>query len=493
MGVLILSFVVIVLVIAVRLFLYRTAITLRLKEWGHWVEDRIHVHQTLKVPELNENSQENIFYRKVSTYLNSLSTIEDSDFTNLISGKKPNSVVLSLDDDQIVADTFLGARLSWTNEHINDKINKKTFILKIKKKDKRRILQAYIQHIYRTSEDIETRCKELKLYMNTMTMTSSTSACDNRIVNRWSSVRLSHPATLETIAMDSDLKKKVKSDLELFLKSKQYYHRLGRVWKRSYLLYGPSGTGKSSFISAIAKFISYDVYDIDLSKVKDDSDLKMLLLQTTSRSVIVVEDLDRFVTSNNSSLSGISLSGILNFMDGILNSCCGDEKIMIFTMNNKEKIDQAVLRPGRIDVHLYFPLCNFNSFKTLANNCLGLKDHKLFSQVEEIFLTGATISPAEMSELMISNRGSPGRALRSVITALQINGDARLSSSGKNGMLLPDDTSSVAEDSNVYVMDGSCSVPVVKEIQKLYGLLRMKSGKKVGPSDQFSGSIERSR
>ncbi|GKC01113.1 AAA-ATPase-like protein [Tanacetum coccineum] len=493
MGVLILSFVVIVLVIAVRLFLYRTAITLRLKECGHWVEDRIHVHQTLKVPELNENSQENIFYRKVSTYLNSLSSIEDSDFTNLISGKKPNSVVLSLDDDQIVADTFLGARLSWTNEHINDKINKKTFILKIKKKDKRRILQAYIQHIYRTSEDIETRCKELKLYMNTMTMTSSTSACDNRIVNRWSSVRLSHPATLETIAMDSDLKKKVKSDLELFLKSKQYYHRLGRVWKRSYLLYGPSGTGKSSFISAIAKFISYDVYDIDLSKVKDDSDLKMLLLQTTSRSVIVVEDLDRFVTSNNSSVLGISLSGILNFMDGILNSCCGDEKIMIFTMNNKEKIDQAVLRPGRIDVHLYFPLCNFNSFKTLANNCLGLKDHKLFSQVEEIFLTGATISPAEMSELMISNRGSPGRALRSVITALQINGDARLSSSGKNGMLLPDDTSSVAEDSNVYVMDGSCSVPVVKEIQKLYGLLKMKSGKKVGPSDQFSGSIERSR
>ncbi|PWA73733.1 AAA+ ATPase domain-containing protein [Artemisia annua] len=507
MGVLLLLLFVIVLFIAVRLFLYRTAITLRLKKWGHWVEDRIHVHQTLKVPELNEDSQEiNIFYRKVSTYLNSLSSIEDSDFTNLVSGKKPNSVVLSLDDDQKVADTFLGARLSWTNklEHINDEINKinvskKTFILKIKKKDKRRILQAYIQHIYRAAEDIETRCKELKLYMNMMTSSSLLSACDNRIVNRWSSVRLSHPATLESIAMDSDLKKKVKSDLELFLKSKQYYHRLGRVWKRSYLLYGPSGTGKSSFIAAIAKFISYDVYDIDLSKVKDDSDLKMLLLQTTSRSIIVIEDLDRFVTSNNSNsnssnLSGISLSGILNFMDGILNSCCGDEKIMIFTMNTKEKIDQAVLRPGRIDVHLYFPLCNFNSFKTLANNCLGLKDHKLFSQVEEIFLTGATISPAEMSELMISNRGSPGRALRSVITALQINGDARLSSSsGKNGVLLPDDTSSVAEDSSAYVMDGNCSVPVVKEIQKLYGLLRMKSGKKVGPSDQFSGSIERSR
>ena len=36
--------------------------------------------------------------------------------------------------------------------------------------------------------------------------------------------------------MDAELKNKVKSDLDQFLKSKQYYHRLGRVWKRSYLL-----------------------------------------------------------------------------------------------------------------------------------------------------------------------------------------------------------------------------------------------------------------
>lgn len=498
MGIFILLFIVICLLICVRLFLYRTTLIYRLKKWGHVIEDRIHVHQSLKVPELNENNQENLFYRKVSTYLNSLSTIEDSDFTNLIAGKKPNAVVLCLDDNQTIQDTFLGARVSWTNrvERIDEKnICKKTFELKLKKKDKRRILQSYIQHIYRASEDIELRGKELKLYMNTSTVTE-----DNRSTGRWRSVRLSHPASLETIAMDSDLKKKVKSDLESFLKSKQYYHRLGRVWRRSYLLYGPSGTGKSSFIAAMAKFLAYDVYDIDLTKVIDDSDLKMLLLQTTSKSLVVVEDLDRFITSNSKS---VSLSGILNFMDGILNSCCSDEKVMVFTMNSKEKIDPAILRPGRIDVHLYFPLCNFSSFKTLANNCLGVKDHKLFPQVEEILLTGATMSPAEMSELMISNRGSPGRALRSVITALQINGDARLSSTsvtGKNGMRLhndgvvsPEETSSVEESSSVFVMDGSCSVPVVKEIQKLYGLLRLKNSKKIGPSDQYSGFLERSR
>ncbi|MFS7998680.1 putative ATPase, AAA-type, core, P-loop containing nucleoside triphosphate hydrolase [Helianthus anomalus] len=134
----------------------------------------------------------------------------------------------------------------------------------------------------------------------------------------------------------------------------------------------------------MAKHLSYDIYDIDLSKVVDDSDLKRLLLQTTSKSIIVAEDLDRFISSNsnyissNSNNSRVTLSGILNFVDGILNSCCGDEKLMVFTMNNKDNIDSAILRPGRIDAHIYFPLCSFNSFRLLANNCLGSRNKAWF-------------------------------------------------------------------------------------------------------------------
>jgi chaperone BCS1 len=105
---------------------------------------------------------------------------------------------------------------------------------------------------------------------------------------RWRSVPFTHPSTFEThfdtIAMEDDLKNKVKFDLESFLKAKQYYHRLGHVWKRSFLLYGPSGMGKLSFVAVMANFRSYDVFDIDLSKVMNDSDLNFLLLQTMSKS-----------------------------------------------------------------------------------------------------------------------------------------------------------------------------------------------------------------
>ncbi|KAM7511869.1 hypothetical protein LguiB_010744 [Lonicera macranthoides] len=471
------------LFILVRLILHRTALIYVLKNWKDWIEDSIHVHQFFKVPELNDNCQENQFYRKVSVYVNSLASIEDSDFTNLFSGKKSNDIVISLDDNQTVNDSFLGATVSWKNQV--EKISQKsyrTFVLKVKKKDKRRILRPYLQHIHSVSDDIEQRRRELKLYMNTDS--------DHRSNGRWRSVPFTHPSTLETIAMDSDLKNKVKSDLESFLKSKQYYHRLGRVWKRSYLLYGPSGTGKSSFVAAMAKFLCYDVYDIDLSRVSDDSDLKMLLLQTTNKSLIVIEDLDQFLNKKSTT---VSLSGVLNFMDGIVNSCSGGEKVMVFTMNTKEQIDQSILRPGRIDVHIYFPLCNFKSFKSLANSYLGLKDHKLFPQVEEIFLTGATMSPAEIGELMIVNRSSPSRALKSVITALQSNGgDARASGkivgwsdSASSRM----STEESGESGAVFGKDSS--VRGVREFRKLYGLFKIKSSKSFGPSDHDSGMIER--
>ncbi|CAL5435789.1 unnamed protein product [Camellia sinensis] len=81
----------------------------------------------------------------------------------------------------------------------------------------------------------------------------------------------------------------------------------------------------------------------------------------------------------------MTFSDVLNIMDGLVSSCCGNEEVMVFTLNNKEHIDSSILKLGRINVHIHFPLCDFNFFKSLANNYLGFKDHKLFPQVEEVF------------------------------------------------------------------------------------------------------------
>ncbi|KAF9602191.1 hypothetical protein IFM89_025536 [Coptis chinensis] len=475
------SIVAIFAVAVICVILYRS-ISLRyvLRRWWRKFEGLFHVYQLYKVPEYNESFQENQLYQKVSTYVSSLSSIEDSDFANLFSGKKSNEISVQLDSNQTVQDSFLGARVSWKNE---EKAEFKTFVLKIRKKDKRRILRPYLQHIHSVSEEIELRRKEMKLYTIMKDQRWSKSP--------WRSVPFTHPANLETIAMDNEVKTKVKSDLESFLKSKQFYHRLGRVWKRSYLLYGPSGTGKSSFVAAMAKFLSYDIYDVDLSKVSDNSELKLLLLQTSSRSVILVEDLDKFLNEKSTALS---FSGVLNFMDGVF-SCCGEERVMVFTMNSKDHIDPSILRPGRIDAQIYFPLCDFTAFKTLANNYLGLKDHKLFPQVEEIFQHGATLSPAEIGEIMIVNRSSPSRALKTVITALQTNGSdgrppkisgRRLSESETSKEIRSGDES--VDHSGVFCRE---SVHTVREFRKLYGLFRMKSGRKSANAFELNNSVEK--
>ncbi|GMI98471.1 hypothetical protein like AT2G46620 [Hibiscus trionum] len=436
-----------------RVVLIKTGLIYILKKKWRSIEDRFHVYQFLKVPEFNESMQRNQLYHKVLVYLNSLTSVEDSDFTNLIAGQKSNEILLHLDPNQIIEDDFLGAQIFWINQE-------KTLVLKIRKADKRRVLRPYLQHIHTVSDEFDEKKRELKLYVN---------AVDNHddIKGRWRSIPFTHPSTFDTLAMESDLKNRVKSDLYSFAKAKQYYHRLGRVWKRSYLLYGPSGTGKSSFIAAVANFMCFDVYDIDLSKVSDDSDLKFLLLQSTAKSLIVIEDLDRYLSEKS---TAVSLSGILSFMDGILTSSCGEERVMVFTMNGKDHVDPAILRPGRVDVHLHFPLCNFTAFKTLANSYLGLKDHKLFPQVEEIFQNGASLSPAEISELMIANRNSPSRALKTVINALQTDGDGRGAlNTGRRSV------EEIGEPSGAFCKEG---VNAVKEFKKLYGLFRVKSSRK---------------
>ncbi|KAK4415807.1 AAA-ATPase [Sesamum alatum] len=440
----------------VRLFLHRTALIYVVRKWAEWVEDRVHVHQHFRVPELNDSThQENLFYRRLSLYLNSLPSLEDSDFTNLFSGINPNDILLSLDDHQEVHDVFLGARVSWVNQIERDHQNQvlsRSFLLKIREKRiSAEFLKPYLQAHTHRLDDIEQRGKELRIH--------------NHSDGKWKSVPFNHPATFDSLVIDPDLKTKIRSDLEAFLKSKQYYHKLGR--------------GNPVSIAATANLLNYDVYNVNLWQVADDADLNTLLLQTTSKSVIVVEDLDRYVLEK--SRARITSSGLLNFMDGILNS--QDERIMIFTINTKDGIDPDLLRPGRIDMHIHFPMCDFNSFKNLANNYLGVKEHKLFPQVEEIFQSGARMSPAEISELMLVNRSSPSRALKSVISALQSNSKhvgkvaGRVSESTAPSPLMSEDSRTGADWKETVVP---------KEFRKLYGLLRLKSCRRAGSFDHDS-------
>ena len=58
------------------------------------------------------------------------------------------------------------------------------------------------------------------------------------------------------------------------------------------MLYGPPGTGKTSLIAAMANYLQFNIYDLNLSGMLSDDGLRSILLSTTNRSILVIEDID---------------------------------------------------------------------------------------------------------------------------------------------------------------------------------------------------------
>ncbi|KAL0344270.1 UNVERIFIED_CONTAM: AAA-ATPase [Sesamum angustifolium] len=99
----------------------------------------------------------------------------------------------------------------------------------------------------------------------------------------------------------------------------------------------------------------------------------------------------------DSSNTRLTLSGLLNFIDGLW-STCGDERIIIFTTNHKEKLDPALLRPGRMDMHIHMGYCTPEAFDVLALNYLEINDHhRLFPEIKRL-IREIEITPAEIAE-----------------------------------------------------------------------------------------------
>jgi chaperone BCS1 len=112
----------------------------------------------------------------------------------------------------------------------------------------------------------------------------------------------------------------------------------------------------------------------------------------------------------------VTLSGLLNFIDGLWSSC-GDERIIVFTTNHRDRLDPALLRPGRMDVHIHLSYCTPCGFKMLASNYLEITEHPLFSDVEQLMGT-AKVTPAEVGEQLLKNE-EPDIALRGLIEFLE--------------------------------------------------------------------------
>jgi uridine kinase len=385
-----------------------------------------------------ERFRRNKMFDAVSTYLRSTCLDVASKLKAELGDKsKDDPPVISLDENQEVVDSFDGARMWWRLLPKSAKNKGGTVIsllpgdsdheqprcyrLVFHKRHRKLVLDSYLPSVVRQWREQIATDRQRLLFTNHSREGKS----------RWINVPYNPPATFDKLAMDHSKKVEIMEDLTTFREAKEYHSKVGKAWKRGYLLHGPPGTGKSTMIGAMANLLRYDVYDLDLTSIKDNAELRKLFLDTTDKSIIVIEDIDAIEVelttkrkgkeaaqenSDNQHLvielsdkhkdSGkVTLSGLLSFVDGLW-SACGSERIFVFTTNHLDRLDPALIRRGRMDRHIEMSYCRFEAFKMLAKTYLDITEHSLFSEIGQL-LDEIDTTPADVADNLMP-RGKSG-------------------------------------------------------------------------------------
>ncbi|KAI9268082.1 P-loop containing nucleoside triphosphate hydrolase protein [Phascolomyces articulosus] len=172
----------------------------------------------------------------------------------------------------------------------------------------------------------------------------------------WRRTRSRPKRPLSTIVIPTNVKTDLVEDAQEFLVSEQWYSDRGIPYRRGFLLYGTPGSGKTSFVYSLAGELGLNIYVVNLSnKSLTDDTLGELVTETPSRCILLIEDVDAaFVqrTKGESTVTNnITFSGLLNAIDGV---AAQEGRILCMTTNHIEKLDPALIRPGRIDVRVHF-------------------------------------------------------------------------------------------------------------------------------------------
>ncbi|KAH7102646.1 BCS1 N terminal-domain-containing protein [Auriculariales sp. MPI-PUGE-AT-0066] len=174
---------------------------------------------------------------------------------------------------------------------------------------------------------------------------------------RWESFGLPREIRpIHSVVLDDGISERIQADLVAFGKRRTWYAERGVPYRRGYLLHGPPGSGKSSFIRALAGSYGFEICVLNLAErgLTDDR-LNQMLSSLPDRSFLLMEDVDavfnkRAQTSADGYQSSVTFSGLLNALDGVAS---GEERVLFLTTNYIDRLDPALIRPGRIDVVEY--------------------------------------------------------------------------------------------------------------------------------------------
>lgn len=194
----------------------------------------------------------------------------------------------------------------------------------------------------------------------------------------WNRITKVEKRKLSSTIINPSIKDKIIKDLDFLFNNKDWYVNRGLPYKKTIIFHGPPGTGKSSLISSLASHYKKNLCLMDITSLKGSA-FQKLLLNIPKNSFVAIEDFDTATTKARKSyfhslteleekeegvavkdedslmanfmnaVNDISLTTILNTLDGVVRL---NDVVIFMTTNHLENIDPAVLRKGRVD-HIY--------------------------------------------------------------------------------------------------------------------------------------------
>ena len=239
-------------------------------------------------------------------------------------------------------------------------------------------------------------------------------------------------------------KKQVQHRTKFFLERRDWYDRKGIPYTMGFMFHGPPGTGKTSTIKAIANEGHRHIINIQLSEIKSKQQLQHLFFNDeihvhnginlerytipVSERLYVIEDIDamgdavlkrewkkpQVVKKEESEpfmhkeeeKDTLDLSFLLNLLDGTLEA---NGRILIISTNFPERIDKALIRPGRIDMIVHFQKCTLAVLNEMVSSFYD----------KEVALTDVNLdgkwTPAEVNQILFRNFEDPDAGIKELV------------------------------------------------------------------------------
>ncbi|KAK7994538.1 hypothetical protein PG991_016126 [Apiospora marii] len=272
----------------------------------------------------------------------------------------------------------------------------------------------------------------------------------------WDNTILRPLRPLNTVHMDKTVKDDLVNDISNYLNpaTRRFYTTRGIPYRRGYLLHGPPGTGKTSLSLALAGMFGLELYIVHVPTLSSDMELERLFTALPPKCIVLLEDIDAvgvkrqvpdetktktkqgqpaWVEEMDAITKGrtrCSLSGLLNVLDGVTSQ---EGRIVLMTSNIADNLDEALIRPGRIDKMIFMGRIDRdaaeemflrmfepdreeapNTAETCAPAVMDMEELKKLATAFSNRVPRGVFTPAQLQGFLLNHRGKPDVAVAEV-------------------------------------------------------------------------------